>query len=254
MANHAGEHERSNVAFKCNYCDGGGESGAVGFNGICSLEVMRHNVEHRTWCSSDDCFCKQYLNGKIDRTKLYSKFLEGEDIFGCYESIMLQKWVAKAGIYQNGEKKGKPMRLLKAKEGKLAVLSTRKPQDPESERFVFAVFLIGNVTVGNEKQESRVEADSQWKITLNAQEASKMLFWNYYANENAPEKLVFGSHLHRYLSDEQAIQILRDIVKVKTEQSEKEFAQNFLNHFCAVNDLDESAVPPPNGALVRTDG
>jgi hypothetical protein len=87
---------------------------------------------------------------------------------------MLQEWIAKAGIYQNGENKGKPMRLLKAREGKLAVLSTRKPQAPESERFIFAVFLIGNVSVGNEKQESYVEADSQWRITLNAQEASKI--------------------------------------------------------------------------------
>jgi hypothetical protein len=80
----------------------------------------------------------------------------------------------------------------------------------------------------------------------------KILFWNYYANENAPETVVLGSRLHRYLSDEQAVQILRDIVKVKTAQSEKEFAQNFLNHYCTVNGLDESAVPPPNGALVHT--
>ena len=250
MANHAGEVERSNVAFKCNYCDGGVESGAVGFSGICSLEVMRYNVEHRTWCSSDDCFCKQYLDGRLPKRDLDDSFSTGA--LGCYESTMLQEWIANAGIYQNGENKGKPMRLLKAREGKLAVLSTRKPQAPESERFIFAVFLIGNVSVGNEKQESYVEADSQWRITLNAQEASKILFWNYYANENAPETVVLGSRLHRYLSDEQAVQILRDIVKVKTAQSEKEFAQNFLNHYCTVNGLDESAVPPPNGALVHT--
>ncbi len=76
MANHAGEVERSNVAFKCNYCDGGVESGAVGFSGICSLEVMRYNVEHRTWCSSDDCFCKQYLDGAISKADLDRIFSE----------------------------------------------------------------------------------------------------------------------------------------------------------------------------------
>ncbi len=167
---------------------------------------------------------------------------------------MLQTWTAKAGIYQNGENKGKPMRLLNAKKGKLAVLSTRKPQAPESKRFIFAVFLIGEASVGSDKTEGYAKADSEWKITLSAQEAEKIQFWNYYANMNAPETVLMGSGLHRYLSDEQAVQILRDIIKVKTEQSEKEFAQNFLNHFCAVNGLDESAVPPPNGALVHTGG
>lgn len=251
MANSTEGQERANVAFKCNYCDGCTESGAVGFDGICSVEVMRYNVEHRTWCSSADCPCKQYSDGQISRTELYDKF-SGKD-FGCYESTMLRVWTAKAGIYQNGENKGKPMRLLNAKKGGLAVLSTRKPQAPETKRFIFAVFLIGEVFIGDDKNEGYVKADSDWTISLSALEAEKVQFWNYYANENAPEMVLMGSGLHRYLSDDQAVQILRDIIKVKTTQNEKESAQNFLNHFCAVNGIDESAVPPPNGALVRND-
>lgn len=253
MANHAGEVERSNVAFKCNYCDGGAESGRVGFNGICSPEVMRYNVEHRTWCSSADCSCKQYLEGTIDREELDKRF-SGKG-FGCYESVMLKEWTAKAGIYQNGENKGKPMRLLKVQKNSLAILTTRKPGSPESMRFIFAVFLVDDASAGDEKQEGYAKAKlTQWKIELTPQEASMMLFWNYYANENAPQLVELKSGLFRYISDSQAVQILRKIIALKKQPNEKEFAQSFLNHFCALNGIDESAVPPPNGALVRTDG
>ena len=44
--------ERPNIAFKCNYCDGGASDKSVGFNGVCSDAVIYNNidVEHRTWC------------------------------------------------------------------------------------------------------------------------------------------------------------------------------------------------------------
>jgi len=114
--------------------------------------------------------------------------------------------------------------------------------------------LVDEKFEGDNQEEGYVTTNSEWKIELNPQEASKMLFWNYYVNENMPERVSLGSGLHRYLSDNQAVQILRDIIKVKTEPSEKEFAQAFLNHFCTVNGIDENAVPQPNGALLRGNG
>ena len=82
-------------------------------------------------------------------------------------------------------------------------------------------------------------------------EAHQMLFWNYYFNQNAPEKMVFGSGLHRYLSDIKAAQILRDIVKVKRDEAEKQFAQEFLEHFCETVGISIDSIPTPAGALRR---
>jgi hypothetical protein len=64
--------ERPNIAFKCNYCDGGSSDKSVGFNGVCSDAVIYNNieVEHRTWCCSEDCSCPRYLNGEITRADL----------------------------------------------------------------------------------------------------------------------------------------------------------------------------------------
>lgn len=70
-------------------------------------------------------------------------------------------------------------------------------------------------------------------------------------NQNAPQKIVFGSGLHRYLSDEQAAQILRDIITVKSIPEEKEFAQHFFQHFCKINGIDANDVPPSKGALMN---
>ena len=76
-----------------------------------------------------------------------------------------------------------------------------------------------------------------------------MLFWNYYVNQNAPGQVVFGSGLHRYLSDIKAAQILRDIARVKQDAEEKTFAEEFFAHFCGLAGIDGGSLPEPRGAL-----
>lgn len=249
------EVERSNVAFKCNYCDGGKSPDRIGFHGVCSDSVLRYNIEraHHVWCSAEDSPCRCYLDGEISRAELEDMMKGGSGLDSvCYESQMLRDWKASAGVIQTGADKGKPMRLLKVQQNSLAVLTTREPYYATDEsRFVFAVFLVGENYEGDEREEGYVTTHSNWRIELAPQEAHKIRFWNYYANRNAPQRIVFGSGLHRYLSDEQAAQILRDIVTVKSDPKEKEFAQRFFEHFCTINGIDANDVPSPNGALVQ---
>lgn len=243
--------ERSNIAFKCNYCDGGATQQRVGFNGVCSDPVIRYNIEkaHHVWCSEKDCPCRQYLDGIITRKELTSQMTNSG--FVCYESAMIRDWRASAGVIQTGVNKGKPMRLLKVQRNSLAILTTRNINDKDDKRFIFAVFLVDENFEGDVRESGYVTTNSKWKIELTPKEAHKMLFWNYYVCENAPEVVKFGSGLHRYISDNQAVQILRDIVKVKEKQNEKEFAQEFLYHYCTVNGIDIDEVPSPNGALIQ---
>ena len=131
------------------------------------------------------------------------------------------------------------------------MLTTRKPFAPDSQRFIFAVFLVDEHYEGDARESGFVQTNSKWKLELTPDEAPELLFWNYYACPNDPEYVVFGSGLYRYFSDETAVQILRDIVRVKADGKEKAFAQEFLEHYCTVNGIDAEAVPPPNGALLR---
>ena len=241
---------RSNIAFKCNFCDGGKSAECIGFHGVCSDAVIRYNIKEKkhVWCSSSDSPCRQYYDGII------SSYSELEDIFNedgsvCYESAMLRDWSAFAGVNHTGANKGRPMRLRQVQINSLAVLTTRLPHESEENRFIFAVFLVDDTYEGDAREAGYVSTSSRYKIEMLPKEAQKLRFWNYYACPNAPELIKFGSGLHRYLSDEQAAQILRDIATIKTGTVQGALAQEFLEHFARVNGIDIEAVPQNGGAL-----
>lgn len=245
---------RKNIAFKCNYCDGGKSKKRNGFYGVCSDSLIKYNISvaHHVWCSAEECPCRQYNDGLITRQDL-NNIMSGNDNTGfvCYESAMLRDWKASAGIVQTGENKGKPMRLLAVQPMSLAVLTTREPYDTDDTRFVFAVFLVDETYEGDNRDEGYVTTSSEFRIELKPEEAKKIKFWNYYYNPNAPQMIKFGSGLHRYLSAEQAAQILRDISVVKSNTSEEELAIYFYQYFCKINKIDIEDLPPPSGALMR---
>lgn len=245
------KHKRANIAFKCNYCDGGKSGAQIGFDGVCSDEMIYNNIEiqNRTWCNSNDCACLQYLNHEITRKELDD--ICNNDGFVCYESQMLRDWKALAGIVQNGERKGEPMKLHHVQRNSLCVLTTRTPDMEESKRFIFAVFLVDETYEGDGKEEGYVSTGSKYKIKLAPQEASKLLFWNYHANGNKAETPAWSSGLHRYFDDEVAVQILHDIVALKKGSDQEHLAIEFLDEFCRVNGIDKNNVEEPNGALKR---
>lgn len=196
--------ERSNIAFKCNYCDGGKTASRIGFHGICSETILRYNIvaAQHVWCSDRDSPCKKYLDGTISRVELESMMEGGGGFdFVCYESHMLRDWMASAGVVQNGADRGKPRRLMKVQKNSLAVLTTREPNSPESSRFIFAVFLVDESYEGDYKDAGYVTTRSDWKIELMPKEARKMKFWTYYANRKDKDVIAFNSGLFRYLTD-----------------------------------------------------
>lgn len=244
-------YPRANIAFKCNYCDGGKSDVQVGFNGVCSDEMIKNNIEieKRTWCCSEDCECGDYLVGRITRAELDSIHNEGGYV--CYESQMLREWKALAGIVQRGERIGQPMKLNRVQNNSLCVLTTRLPNSAEKDRFIFGVFLVDETYEGDNSEEGYVSTKSKYKIKLTPEEARKMLFWDYHANDNQPEVPVWSSGLHRYFEDEQAIQILKDITLLKKGTGDENLANEFLIYFSKTNNIDIDLVPEKNGALKR---
>ena len=246
-----GGYSRANIAFKCNFCDGENSDEQVGFNGVCSDNVIKNNIEleKRAWCSSDECDCGKYLKGDISRLELENFCNDGG--FVCYESQMLRDWRAMAGVVQNGEKKGQPMKLNKVKNNSLCILTTRDPNSTESERYIFGAFLVDETYEGDNEGEGYVTTKSKYRIKLSPKEAHKMLFWNYHANDNKPEVVAWSSGLHRYFEDEEAVQILKDISKLKEDTDEEVLANEFLLYFARINNIDINTVPEKNGALKR---
>ena len=237
--------EGSNLAFKCNCCDGGRTKDCVGFRDVCSDGMIYYNIgkAQHVWCSGNSR-CRQYYDRKISR-----KQLDEESDFLCYEARMLLDWKCQAGSIETGMDSGKLRTLRNVRKGSLAVMTTRDPDMADYSRYIFGVFLIDEYFEGDQEECGYVASHSKWRIELKPDESRQILFWNYYVNKNAPEKVVFGSGLFRYLSDIKVAQILRDIARVKKDAAEKLFAEEFLNHFCGLTGIDVESIPEPCGAL-----
>ena len=238
------QSDEFSVAFKCNFCDGGSSAACIGFRGKCSDTMIRYNIDRlkRVWCSTGS-ICKRYFDGQITRSELDAYQDPSGKFTACYESDFLESWIMSAGVYQTGV----PMHMNRAGIGSLAVMTTRRPNDREADRFIFAVFLIASTHSGDEVDEGSVMADPYWRIELTPVQAEKVLFWRYYFNANRPEKMVFGSGLHRYLTDIEAAQILRDIASIRADS----FSKEFYLHFCQLNGIDPDRLESPYGPLAR---
>ncbi len=232
------------VAFKCNYCDGGKRSTCIGFNGKCSDAMIHYNIGQakHVVCSAKSV-CKRYYDGLISRAELDS--LPNP----CQESMLHDEWTMSAGYYQTGVDVGKPIHMNRLCSGSLAVMTTRRPEDREADRFIFAAFLVHSAYGGDDQETGSVLADPIWRIELLPGQAEKVLFWNYYYNKRSPGKIAFGSGLYRYLTGTEAAQILRDIAKVKGD----DFSESFYLHFCEINGIDPNDLDPPSGALIQSD-
>lgn len=225
--------KRPCIAFKMNYCDGGQDNDHIGFYGICSDAIIKYNIEtvKRVWCSNDRCPCKKYFDGKISPEELENQWEEkGGGDFPCYESALLRDWVAEAGSNADGETSRK---IRGAEENHLCVLTTVRPNMPESDRIVFALFIIRKVFEGDDENPGFVAAGDtdDWYLEFRPREVHKLKFWDVYQNPNAPQRIQWGSGLFRYFDDATAVKFLERAVEVKRGTPEEDFAKDFLKHY-----------------------
>lgn len=238
----------NNLAFKCNFCNGGCGSNCIGYKGVCCDDQIRYNIEVRrhSWCSNVKSPCRQFLDGKITRAELDAMNAGGS--FVCYESRMLTAWTAAAGEdldEKSGISQGR--RIQDAARDSLAVLTTRYPEAEEEERIIFGVFVTGEAIEGDDTNAGYVVAKEGYAIELTPDEAKRMKFWHYYKNSDGGIRWSQG--LYRYLKDGACARILADIVNIKANPTEKEHAQKVLEYYCNIKGVDVKNIPAANGAI-----
>ena len=238
-----GTSSDGNIAIKCNYCDGGRDIDHVGFLGVCSEKTIKYNIEdeHRAWCSNDKCPCLKYNKGKISRQELLNTMALHND-FVCYESTMLSDWMTQAGL----DNDGKPRSFgYDIHEGAVCMLTTRLPDMSEKDRFIFAIFIIGDVFHGTNLKAGYVKADLYYRIELKPEEAKKIKYWNYHRNENNPDKEAWGTGLYRLLSNYSIFSLLLDLIAIRQGEKKQEVLA-FLKEFCRRNSLSEPDIDDTN--------
>ena len=242
---HANEN---NLAFKCNFCNGGCSESCLGYKGVCSDEQIKQNIKDgRAWCSNADSPCYKYVNGMLTRKDLDD--LNANGTFVCYEARMLIDWKAEAGedVDENGVHRAR--RITNASNNSLAVLTTVIPGDNGKDRVIFGVFITGTVDEGDDVKAGYVKAKGDYHIELTPEEANQMKFWHYYKNSGSPDRIQWGTGLYRYMKDSACARILADIVNVKTDLKEKAHAQKVLEHYCSLKGIDIKNIPTAEGAI-----
>ena len=242
--------DENNLAFKCNFCNGGCDSSCLGFKSVCSDELIRYNIEKkgRAWCSDEnDSSCYKYYKGLIDREEL-EKTHKTRAV--CYESRMLVDWKAEAGEDRNGIDGPRARRITNASKDSLAVLTTELPDmEGGKERVIFGVFITGIVDEGDDIQAGYVKAAGDYYVELTPSEAKTMKFWHYHKNHNNPDVVQWGTGLYRYMKDTTCARILLDIISIKKNPAEKKQVQKMLEYYCKVKKLDINNIPAADGAI-----
>lgn len=194
------------VAFKCTYNDGG-EDAQVGFAAVCSLDTIKKNVEGKhVQCASDACACSIFYHHGMNGQKPTRP--------PCMEARLFTDWRFGAGRYHHGDRKGELIHLKQARPGGFAILTTRLPGKPESDRQIIGLFRISEI-----KDQNRVEADTVGRVRLPKEEAEVLYYWAYASNDAGGP--FWGSGLFRNLQDGQVHRILADIVETVRDEKTK---------------------------------
>lgn len=229
---------KRNLAFKATYCDGKKLSDTeVGFHGLCSEQNIQENCKGTgtRWCQNFDCACRQYFKKKTTYKQLRKEFRESGGF--CMESRLLNDWTAYAEYsWKNGPK---PRVIRNSEENKLAVLTTRFPNDTESERKVFAVFIIGNLFEGDSEYCGEVTAHSRYRLELTMEQSKQIDFWDFYQNTNNPKKKKWGQGIFRYMYDKDCAELLYQIIQIKKGTEDFELAKEMYHYYCQHNGIKE---------------
>lgn len=224
------------IAIKCTY-NNGGEGIFVGFSDTCSEEIIKWNIEQgRVWCSHEDCACRKY----------YDRGFKGNrPVDPCMESVLFREWKYGAGWYRTGERAGTPIHLSNVGVSKIAILTTRFPEDEEIDRRIIGFFKIAKVT-NNPNGGTMIYADEQFRLRLPMEEAKELYFWDYYSTRGGAK---WNTGLIRYLSDEQVVRILTDLKDTLRDKNAKAMVTTLLER-----DFPDISPPPATGPRIQKSG
>lgn len=179
---------------------------------------------------------------------------ESQMVFWCDEketAEVFENWNVFTGMVKSGAKKGKPSQAVRLHRNSAVLLTAREANSNEQSRRILGMYMVKEDFIGKLSEDGNVPAHSMYKIQLTEEESEKLLFWNYYTYKNAPEKLSWNTGKYRYFDNAWMAQILKDIVAMKEDESEKQLAQSFLNYFCKMNQITVNEIEAPAGVLAK---
>ncbi|MFS0575672.1 malate synthase [Sporosarcina sp. 179-K 3D1 HS] len=183
-------------------------------------------------------------NHKIHESSQLVFWLDEEE-----QQNVFTDWQVSTGMIQSGKNKGQPNRVARLGPNSAVLLTARESDQPETERRILGLYLVEETYSGNLGDNGMIPSHAEFRIELTEQEAEKMLFWNYYINQNYPHRTTWNSGKHRYFDNVWTAQILQDIIALQTDDEHIKKSKNLLEYFCQMNAIDMDNIPEASGAL-----
>jgi len=212
------------VAFKATYNDGGAPGKLVGYRGVCSDGVMVDNTRKMTWCSQKQCACRQFVDAGLQGRRP----VVGPNAGICYEASLLDPQLGFqfcSGLYHNGKRAGQMIPMTGVEPGDIALLTTKRPNDKQHERFIFGLYRIKEVVVDDWGYTAK--SDDTMNMVLPDEVAQRLLFWNYFRNSD--DSKMWGAGLFRYLDEEQTRKLLAGLLAFLGDRDERDQLFHALN-------------------------
>ncbi|WP_107925195.1 malate synthase [Lysinibacillus parviboronicapiens] len=179
---------------------------------------------------------------------------ESQMVFWCdteEQNSSFSEWKVFSGAIKSGNNKGRPNKPTRLHPNSAVLLTAVDSGMHEKDRRILGVFMVNEDFIGKLCEDGNIPAHSKYRLQLTEQESDQLLLWEYYVNEKSPDKMTWNTGKYRYFDNLWMAQILLDIVSLKSDPNERELAQQFLKHFCKMNQITAQELPKPNGALMR---
>lgn len=138
------------------------------------------------------------------------------------------------GTHLAGNNKGKP-RVPKNLNMNSACLLTMKPEgSTERDRIILGVFMTPNNFIGEVCKTGVIPAHESYRVIWESKQED-ILFWDYFSNEAKLEK--WGSLKMKYISINLVKRILEDMIRLTSEQNEKEKLKDLYKYYCQMNHI-----------------
>ena len=187
----------------------------------------------------------------MNRRKINPKL---QSVFWCKEAEIeevFDQWKIFIGRIKNGQRKGEPRKLARMNDKSACLLTRREPNMKEEDRHILGVFMTETGFKGNDCEDGYITAHPKYRLQLTKEESEQMLFWKYYTDGRSPERMTWNSGRQRYFDNIWMAQILRDIVLLREDPVEKEYAEEFFNHFCKTTRIKVEDLPLADGPLAE---
>lgn len=195
---------------------------------------------------------QQSILDQIERMKNVKVHPRIQSVFWCEPDEVdeiFAEWKVFTGRIKSGKNKGEPRKFVRMNQNSACLITIIKDHMPEEDRQILGFFMANESFNGRLCEDGYIKAHSKYRLRLSEEESEKILFWNYYVDEKSSDKTIWNSGRQRYFDNMCMAQILRDIVGLREKSEEHKDAQEFFEHFCNANFIDQNEIPDANGVL-----